>query len=379
METTVNASELAAALASAASPSTDKVPALGAVHLAAVDGKLAVTRNTLDFSLTISLSAEVAAAGEVAVSAPRLQALAASFDFKASIEISASEAVATIGRGRSRFKLATVPLCELPTPPLLVQQIGSVQLPREDLVTLLRPAFVVGVDPRRYLEGILLHDGKNGLLAVGTDGRRLARWCVPGPTGLSADFTPIVPRAVLRIISRLLADKSNERLTLRRSATLFSIETARIVFVSKLIDGTFPDYSRAIPTPSGNCVTVDRVAMLQALDHVQAVAEKSRVVALSWNETEPALRLGLAGSDGADDVLEAEVIGVARSTAQIHLLHEMLSELSGQRARIDSAGGGNPILLLDVDHKDFTGILMPCAAAPVPPQPGAMTVAKIIS
>ena len=84
------------------------------------------------------------------------------------------------------------------------------------------------------------------------------------------------------------------------------------------------------------------------------------VVGLTWTEQESALRLGLTNSDDADDVVTAEVTGCGRVAVQISLLTEMLHELGGQRVRIASDGGINPILLSDIDRSDFLGLQMPC-------------------
>ena len=95
---------------------------------------------------------------------------------------------------------------------------------------------------------------------------------VPRAAGAS-DFALIVPGKALRIVAKLLANKSIERVTLRRSLTLLSIEAARFILVSKLIDQRFPDYTRLIPKPPGNTVKADRIKLLRALDRVAAVVD----------------------------------------------------------------------------------------------------------
>ena len=366
MKISVNAGELATALALAASLSGDKVHRfLDVVRLSAAGDTLTITADVFDFMLTLTVPASVATAGEMAVPASRLAALAAGFDTEVLIEISSAETVAHIGCGRSRFRLPTIPMQGLPAPLALTEATGSVTVDRDDAAALLVwPTFAASTEKTRvYLGGVLLRDDEGVLTAVTIDGQRLVRSRVPGATGLSSDFGLIVPNTALKIVAKLLADKSVERVTLRRSLTLLSIEAARFVFVSKLIDHGFPDYTRLIPKPPGNTVTVDRIELLRALDRVAAVVDPGQrrvVVGLTWTEQESALRLGLTNSDDADDVVTAEVTGCGRVAVQISLLTEMLDELGGQRVRIASDGGMNPILLSDIDRSDFLGLQMPC-------------------
>jgi DNA polymerase III subunit beta len=367
MRIAANAGELAGVLALAASLSDNgrirKIAGLEAVRLTAADDELTIAADVLDFAITLTVPAVVESPGEVAVSASKLSALAAGFLPGATIEIQSDSTICRVGSGRSRFKLPTVALEDLPAMLKWAEEVGRAALAREEAVTLLVwPAFAASTEKMRvYFGGVLLHDHEGALTAVATSGHRLVRTRVPGATGLSSDLRLIVPIAALKIIAELLADKSVERVTLRRSPTLLSVEASSFVFVSKLIDADFPDYMRLIPKPSGNTVTVDRIGLLRALDRVAAVAEPGRfhVVGLTWTEDESALRLCLANSDGADDVVEAEVSGHCRTAAQIHLLTEMLDKLGGQRVCITSDGEMNPILLSGTDREDFLGLQMP--------------------
>jgi DNA polymerase-3 subunit beta len=378
MKIATAAGQLSRALAVAASLSSDNkrisnIAGLEAVRLAAAD-ELTIAADVLDFAITLTVPAVVESPGEVAVSASRLSALAAGFLPEATIEIQSDGTVCRVGSGHSRFKLPTIALDGLPAPLKLAEETGRVALAREEAATLLvRPAFAASTEKTRlYFGGVLLHDNEGALAAVATDGHRLVLTRVPGAKGLSAaDFKLIVPNAALKIIGKLLADKDVERITLRRSKTLLSVEGARFVFVSKLIDGIFPNYPKFIPKPSGNTVTVDRVELLRALDRIAAVAEdqsRYRVVGLMWSEGEPELRLCLVGSDAADDSIAAEVTGKGRTAAQIHLLAEMVDELNGKTANIDSGGAGQPILILDSDDVGALGLVLPYAWAAQTPQ-----------
>jgi DNA polymerase III subunit beta len=367
---TVNAGELASALALAASLSDSKakkIAALEAVHLKAADGAVRISANVLDHALALKVSAEVGAQGELAVSGSRIAALAAGFPSTAPVEIQDDGPVARVDCGRSRFKLPTVAPDDLPPMPrLTTEEIGRVELAREEAHALFdRPAFAMSTaQARYYFCGILLHDTDNAALAAAaSDGFRFARVVIPGAAGLSQDHNLIVPAPAVKIISKILGDKSVERMTLRRAKALFALETAKAAFVSKVIDGTFPDYSKFVPKPSGNNVTADRAELAQALARVTAVSEERerRVVAgLRWSSGEPVLRLCSVGTDAANDVVAAEVTGSCAVALQAGLLAELLDALDGERVCLDARDGSSPILVTDPDDVAFLALQMPC-------------------
>jgi len=369
MKITANAGELADALALAAILGEDKrlrnLRSLEAVSLVTDVTVMKIGGNVLDFAVSLAVPADIETLGALAVSGQRLAALAAGFPRDAKIQIADDGAAARVTCGRSRFQLPVIPQDELPAAPAIGEETGRTELVREEALTLFeRPFFAMGTEQTRfYLCGVLLRDSDGALAAVATDGHRLCKAIIPGGGGLSQDDRLIVPRPAVKIILKLLADKSNERIVLRRSATLLAVEAAGFSFTSKLIDTTYPDYARIVPTPGNQAVTVERAALAQALKRVAAVADpavKAKPVAgLQWQGDE--LRLCLAGHpDAADDVIDATVEGAGRTGVQIHYLAELLDSLNGKCARIDTTDTFAPVLITDPDDPDFLVVQMPC-------------------
>ena len=205
------------------------------------------------------MPAVVEAAGELAVPGGTLATLAAGFPADATIAIHGEESVAIVSCGDSRFRLPTVPIEDLPPPPALGEELGRTELAREELLALLRIGFAASTEKTRYyMNGILLHDTNEGLVSAATDGHKFCRASVPGAAGLSSDHKLIIPSPAVEIVGKILrGDRDAERVTLRRSRTLFELETMRATFVSKLIDGSFPNYAKFLPKPSSNTITVD--------------------------------------------------------------------------------------------------------------------------
>jgi DNA polymerase III subunit beta len=346
-----------------------KNQALEAVHLTTDGPSVKISANVLNHAVELTVSAVVEEGGALALSGARLARLAGRFPSNAEITIQADGPTALVACDRSRFRLPAVPIENLPARPTLAEEIGCVELAREEAIALFaRPLFAASAEQTRYyLCGVQLHDVDDGLVAVATDGHRLARVTIPGATGLSADHRVIVPTIAVKLITRLLTDnRSIDIVRLARSKALFAVEGPGFRFVSKLIDGTYPDYQRSIPMPSGSFATVDRRELARAIDRIAAVvdpqSEAMRLVGLRWSDGESALHLCIPGwPDLADDVLDAEVASTGKVAVQILHLAEIVAEIEGERIHIDTNGNGGPVLITDPDDPDVLLLQMPCA------------------
>ena len=88
------------------------------------------------------------------------------------------------------------------------------------------------------------------------------------------------------------------------------------------------------------------------------------VVGLSWGVTDEAtLRVCLVDSDAADDVIVAESAGSGRVAARIRLLVELLDAFDGERVRMDSRSGAEPILITPPNDDAVLAVLTPCTWA----------------
>lgn len=328
-----------------------------------------ITANVLDHAVALTVPAGVERSGEVAVPGQRFADLAAGFPRNATMTVSGDGRAACVGCGRSRFRLPVVSRADLPEMPAVGAETGRVQLARAVALQLFaRPLFAVETEQTRYyLNGIFLHDLDGALVAVGTDAHRLCRVVVPGAAGLSQDNRLIVPRSACNIVGKLLADRANERITLRRSATLLEIEGASFTFISKMVDATYPDYRRVVPQPSSNTATVSRSELARALARISAVLDPqvksiSRLVGLMWRAPEQELRLCVPGwPDMADDVVAAEVTGNSKTALRIAYFDGLLDELAGERVKLDANDASSPMLVTDPEVADLLMLLMPCA------------------
>ncbi|EHQ99493.1 DNA polymerase III subunit beta family protein [Bradyrhizobium sp. WSM471] len=355
---------LAAALGLATLPvgerQTPRVPVMEAVRLAADRESLAITTTT--FECTITIWAEAAAEGELALPLEPLAALLRHFPPNTEIAITADDHAAMLTVGQSSFKLPVVPIANLREPLLMGVETGRVELDAKTTLGLFaRPAFAAAHDASRgYLNGILLHSTTESLVAVAADGVRYCRVTTPAATTLSPDRSLIIANGVVNSISRLLR-KAIGNATLRRSERLFAVEGAcermRFAVVSRRIDATYPAYERFCQLPGPNFITTHRAGLAEALARFTAVAAPQTslpVVKVSWD----AGGLHLC-ADGSHDHLEADVVGESETAVQTRCFAEIVGALRGDNVTINARQPSSIILITDPDDESFAAGLMP--------------------
>src|SRR3546814_2900461 len=146
--------------------------------------------------------------------------------------------------------------------------------------------FAISSEETGYdLNGIFGHVSEEGgqpvLRAAATDGHRLARVTVPQPQGAAGMPDVIVPRKCVAELRKLVDEADGDvEISLSSSKIRFSLGGA--VLTSKLIDGTFPDYSRVIPTANDRLLRIDSKSLSNGVDRVSTIAsEKTRAVKLA--------------------------------------------------------------------------------------------------
>src|SRR5262249_36994846 len=133
--------------------------------------------------------------------------------------------------------------------------------------------------------GIFLHVGEdaggNVLKAAATDGHRLARVMVPCPAGAEGMPDVIIPKKCIAELRKLL-DEVDGTVGVSLSETKVRFDFGNAILTSKLIDATFPDYSRVIPTANDKLLRIDPRSFEDGVDRVATIAsERTRAVKMA--------------------------------------------------------------------------------------------------
>src|SRR5262249_26227446 len=264
------------------------IPILSNVLVEAADGALALTATDMDLTIVERVTAGITGRGATTVAAPTLFDIVRKLPEGAhgQIDSTADGAQVTLRAGRPRFLRATLRKEDFPT-------MGPGDLPHKfeiaakELRNLIdRTRFAISTEETRYyLNGIYMHGTTSGdvkvLRAVATDGHRLARFEMPLPAGAGDMPGVIVPRKAGGELRKLLGE-TDQRGEVALSEAKIRFAFAEVVLTSKLIDGTFPDYQRVIPTGNDKVMEVPKREFAEAVDRVSTISsEKSRAVKLS--------------------------------------------------------------------------------------------------
>jgi len=262
-------------------------PILSNVLLKAADHALTITATDLDVSVVESLKAKVEDEGVTTVSAHTFYEVVRKLP-DGPIELSETTDTnqLSIKSGKSKFYLPVLPAKDFST--LKTANLPhSFSLKAAELKYLINStSFAMSLEETRYtLNGIYLHtksvDTGSVLRAVSTDGHRLALADMEEPKGAAGMPDVIIPRKTIVELSKLLEDATDE-VEVSLSLTQITFSMNGIVLASRLIDGTFPDYEKVIPTDNDSVLTVDSKKFSAAVDRVATISdEKTRGVKLT--------------------------------------------------------------------------------------------------
>ena len=240
------------------------IPILSNVLIEARERQVTLKSTDLDLEATESAPADVASAGATTVPAHVIYDIVRKLPEGAqvSLEMTGEAGQLLLRSGRSRFFLQSLPASDFPD--LTAGEFTHrFVLAAADLKRLIdNTQFAISTEETRYyLNGIFFHTvdvgGATLLRAVATDGHRLARVEIPAPQGAAGMPGVIAPRKAVSEVQKLLEDMTQE-VAVEISTTKARFQFGDVVLTTKLIDGTFPDYSRVIPTHNDKRLVVDK-------------------------------------------------------------------------------------------------------------------------
>ena len=289
------------------------IPILANVLVRADKAALSLKATDLDLEVIESIAAEVSPAGSTTVPAHMFYEIVRKLPEGSQVvlESSSDRAVLAIRAGRSRFTLQTLPESDFPDL-AAGDMTHKFTLAAADLKRLIdKTQFAISTEETRYyLNGIYLHVAGSGksqtLRAVATDGHRLAQTDLSVPAGAAGMPGVIVPRKTVIEVQRLIEDSQAE-VSIELSSAKIRFSIGDVVLTSKLIDGTFPDYARVIPSGNDKELVVDKKDFEAAVDRVSTVSsERGRAVKLALSAGKLILSVTNPDSGSATEEIEVE-------------------------------------------------------------------------
>jgi DNA polymerase-3 subunit beta len=346
------------------------IPILSNVLIeASADGLVKVMATDLDLQVVESLDAvSVDAPGAITVSAHLLFDIARKLPDGSQVSLETADNRMTVKAGRSRFQLPTLPRDDFP---VIVEGDlpTSFEIPAKTLAELIdRTRFAISTEETRYyLNGIFLHvseEDKPTLKAAATDGHRLARFTLPRPEGAEGMPDVIVPRKAVGELRKLLDEAldGNVEVDLSASKIRFTLGgEGGVILTRKLIDGTFPDYSRVIPTANDKLLKLDPKSFYEGVDRVATIAtERTRAVKMALDGEKVTLSVTSPDNGTAAEEVPADYRSDPLEIGfNANYLKDILAQIDGDTVELHLADPGAPTLIRQDDKSPALYVLMP--------------------
>lgn len=344
------------------------IPILANVLLKAEKDSLSLTTTDMDLEIVETVAAKVQTPGATTVPAHTLYDIVRKLPDDATIEISsgANDTTLQVKAGKSNFRLGCLPTEDFPKMSGGEKFSHSFSIPAADLRTLIdRTRFAISSEETRYyLNGIYLHaannEGVEVLRAVATDGHRLARFEMPLPDGAKDMPGVIIPRKAINEI-RKLVDEAGDKIEISLSDNKIQFSFDHVALTTKLIDGTFPDYTRVIPKNNDKFLEVNPAIFANAVDRVSTISsEKSRAVKLTLGGKTMTLSVNSPESGSASEEIEIRFnAGPMEIGFNSAYLMDVARQIEGDGCRMALSDASSPTIIQDLGDTSSLYVLMP--------------------
>ncbi len=343
------------------------IPILANVLIEAEGSDVTFRATDLDIEVVDKAPAMIERVGATTVSATTLHEIVRKLPDGAQVVLTADSAAGrlTVEAGRSNFSLATLPKEDFPVM-ASSEYASNFSAKAGELRRLFdKSKFAISTEETRYyLNGVYMHtsdgDGGKVLRCVATDGHRLARIDADLPDGAEDMPGVIVPRKTVGELRKLL-DEDETQIAVSVSETKVRFATEAITLTSKVIDGTFPDYTRVIPAGNTRKLEVDASDFAQAVDRVATVSsERSRAVKMQLDEDRLVLSVNAPDSGAAEEEL-AVAYGDERLEIGFNAkyLLEIASQVDRENAVFLFNSSGDPTLMREGNDETAVYVVMP--------------------
>ena len=346
------------------------LPILSNIILEAKDDKLILSSTNLDIYCSDKIKAEVLQSGEVSVSAVTffeiIKRLPSGSEVLMIMEEGENEIRLTCGR--SKFNLSTLKTDDFP---IISDSDLSTNfvLSADELIRIIdKTKFAVSNEETRYyLNGIFLHKAERNsiqfLRAVATDGHRLAQYDIPLPQGADDITGIIIPKKTIYELRKVLDDANGDvSVSLNENKIKFSFNDLKVV--SKVIDGTFPDYTKVIPQKNDKNFKTNNSDLKNAIDRVSAVAaneeSKSKAIKFCIENNSLSLSVESQSKGSANEMIDVNYSGDKVDIGfNSKYIIDICNEVDGDEISISLSDSISPAIILDKTDENLFFVLMP--------------------
>lgn len=338
------------------------LPILANVLLRKTDSRIELT--TSDLEIQVRTSAELGGDDgtyTTTVGARKLIDILRTLPPEQMVTLSAAQNKLTLTGGKSRFTLQSLPADDFPLVNEATDFGPAFSVPQKVLRYLINQVhFAMAVhDIRYYLNGILFVAEGRSLTLVATDGHRLGL----AQATLDADIPKqevILPRKTVLELQRLLRDEDTP-IEMRFAGNQARFEFSGMEFVTKLVEGKFPDYNRVIPKNHKNAVVLGRQPLLASLQRA-AILTSEKFKGVRVNIEPGVLRIASSNAEQEEAKEELEV-DYGGDTIEIGFnvtyLMDVLANVGHEMVKVELQDGNSSALITVPEQPGFKYVVMP--------------------
>ena len=229
----------------------------------------------------------------------------------------------------------------------------------KNLIT--KTSFAMGnQDWRHYLNGLYMMIDDKVITTVATDAHRLAMATSSLNEASSESTSGIVPRKSINEIGKLVGDES-ENVVIQLGQTSIAANVSGTTFVSKLIEGKFPDYEQVIPSGESSLLVVDRKNFSESLSRVSVLSsEKYKGVRIITKKDSLNISANNPEKEQGEENLSCEYQGEEIDIAfNVNYLQEILSTIDSEKIEINFFGSEKSCLITDPNSENLKYVVMP--------------------
>ena len=336
---------------------------------------LGMTAFDLNLGIQVSFTAQVVEAGSITLPAKLLNDIVSRLpDEDITISVEKENTMVSIVCGSGRYQMNGLPVEEFPELPKIGEDGETTYLPVEAMLSgLASTLFSTSADEtKRILTGVHLTATADRLEFAATDGHRLS---VVQTGFLDADEPPVtgdtvttnlevtIPARALRELERMLNQQTEGAIAVKFDRSNMIFQSANQILISRLLDGTYPNYRQLIPSQFERKVTLERKLFLSALERIAVLADqKNNIVKITIDSTGQEISLSVEAPDVAAgrESLPAQVSGEDVEIAfNVKYLLDGLKALPSNEIQIQLNNPTSPAVLVPIGATKMTYLLMP--------------------
>lgn len=336
------------------------LPILSGVLIDAEAEGIRLQATDLEISIRHTAPALIEQPGQIVIPGKLLMDIVRSLP-EAAVTIETEGETAHIRCQHSSFTVKTLKPSDFPKFPE-VQVDKSITLSSSTLVSMVKQVSkaVSRDETRAILTGILLIIEGPSIKMVATDSYRLAVREVILETSAGEDVEVVIPGKALEEVTRLGSDA--EKVILGISENQIVFEFGNTIFVTRRIEGTFPNYKQLIPKESETTAVVTAEELTAAVKRVSLMALHNTPLRISVNVEDQTLSLSAATQD-VGDASEDLMVKTEGKDVEIAFNHAFLMDglnsIGTDSVRLEVQSALKPGLLKSVEQEGFLYLLMP--------------------